>query len=328
MFFNFVGENMSHFTLMVFGDNVDEQLEPFAEQTDNPKYTVFNDTEDEDLEEYQNKTLRVKFLPNGERTNEYDERFKVYGKNFDSSFVFPEGTETKEMKFCEYYTTFENYKEHWCGGSERDSIKNRYGYWRNPNAKWDWYSLGGRWTGFFKPKQGTSGELGRSGAFDNQPKAGWVDTIRLGDIDLDGMIAEARKDANLEYDKVEHIIAGRELPSWEKTVAKYDKDYQKAREEYNNHPMVLAFNEAKIHVWSGLHETYKGSREEYVKSWEDNVLVPFAILKDGQWHERGEMGWFGAVSDEKDCGEWQFEVRKMLSELDPNTIVSLMDCHI
>ena len=37
----------------------------------------------------------------------------------------------------------------WCGQENRDPKTGRYGYWRNPNAKWDWYSTGGRWAGHF-----------------------------------------------------------------------------------------------------------------------------------------------------------------------------------
>lgn len=32
------------------------------------------------------------------------------------------------------------------GDGEFDKEMNDYGYWENPNAKWDWYVIGGRWS--------------------------------------------------------------------------------------------------------------------------------------------------------------------------------------
>jgi hypothetical protein len=55
-------------------------------------------------------------------------------------------------------TDFEEYAREWHGRTER-MIPNRFGYWQNPNAKWDWYEVGGRWAGF-KLNFGRRGGLG------------------------------------------------------------------------------------------------------------------------------------------------------------------------
>ena len=49
-----------------------------------------------------------------------------------------------------YPDGFDSFIKDWAG-HEKDE-NGRYGYWENPNAKWDWYKLGGRWTGLFKLK--------------------------------------------------------------------------------------------------------------------------------------------------------------------------------
>lgn len=41
-------------------------------------------------------------------------------------------------------------------------------YRDNPNAKWDWYSLGGRWSGMIKVKKGKYGQHGSPGVFKNK----------------------------------------------------------------------------------------------------------------------------------------------------------------
>jgi len=37
-----------------------------------------------------------------------------------------------------------------------DEAAGKNGYWCNPEAKWDWYSTGGRWDGLLKLKDGTT----------------------------------------------------------------------------------------------------------------------------------------------------------------------------
>ena len=60
-----------------------------------------------------------------------------------------------------------------------------------------------------------------------------------------------------------------------------------------------------------------------------NDLTTFAVIKDGKWYEKGEMGWWGAcVSNEKDKEVWYKEFHKILEEQDPETLLTLVDCHI
>jgi hypothetical protein len=53
----------------------------------------------------------------------------------------------------------------------------------NPQSKWDWWSVGGRWTGFYKLREGATGMMGVSGAFGNAPEPGHVDVAQKGSID-------------------------------------------------------------------------------------------------------------------------------------------------
>lgn len=53
------------------------------------------------------------------------------------------------------------------------------------DPKWDWYSLGGRWSGYFKAKDINKIFLGTPGVFDNVPANGYGDAMEKGNIDLD-----------------------------------------------------------------------------------------------------------------------------------------------
>lgn len=59
----------------------------------------------------------------------------------------------------------------------------------NPNSKWDWYQVGGRWTGFFKNKKGAKGKVMQIPEnlknFYRPAKRGHSDIIKVKDVDFD-----------------------------------------------------------------------------------------------------------------------------------------------
>lgn len=64
----------------------------------------------------------------------------------------------------------------------------------------------------------------------------------------------------------------------------------------------------------------------------DKTYTPFAyVTPDGVWHERGKMGWWAIVTDEKDKDEWEYEYKEMIrGYLSPEKEieVTVVDCHI
>lgn len=87
--------------------------------------------------------------------------------------------------------------------------------------------------------------------------------------------------------------------------------------------------------WNGhLHE----SIQSLTKFDNNNVALacelagkyqPFAIVStDGKWHEKGDMGWWGLVSDEKDKDTWVKESESILSSQPEGAMAILVDCHI
>ena len=318
---------MSHFTVIVIGENVDEQLAPYAEQEADPQYLKFNDVEDETLKEFNEKKTKIVLLSDGTKHSEYAEEFRVL-KGFESEYVYPSDAVIYEGHFNELYSDFEEYMSEWHSHKSRDEDTGRYGYWHNPNAKWDWFQIGGRWSGYFKPKAGTTGDLGSPGVFDNKPTEGWVDVIKLKDIDIEGMQEAAVSEANETYDKLESILNGRTLPSWSATVQKHGEDYAAAREEYNNLQVVKDLNKNQFFCMGDLAEIFGPDRASYVHRQKVSVMVPFAVVMNGNWYQKGEVGWFGMSNDEMTQEEWNVQFWNMLSKLDPETTLTLMDCHI
>jgi len=70
------------------------------------------------------------------------------------------------------------------------------------------------------------------------------------------------------------------------------------------------------------------TKEEYIQKAKNKAISTFAVLRDNQWFEKGEMGWWGCVSNEKDQDKWNEEFGKLLSELPDDTLLTIVDCHI
>lgn len=59
-----------------------------------------------------------------------------------------------------------------------------------------------------------------------------------------------------------------------------------------------------------------------------DIIPTFAVLKDGHWYEKGHMGWWACVSEEKAAKKWDAEFRSLLKGLKDDTELVLVDCHI
>lgn len=155
---------MSHFAVAVIlpdGACLDDLLAPYQENNtgDCPKqYLEFVDVEAEHREDYDTETIRKVKTPDGRLLWPWDEEFRVpgtFGLGSDTHRV-PEGAgyEEVDIKASELYPTFESYMEEYCDYDSRDPETGKYGYWENPNKKWDWWEIGGRYSNWFKTKDG------------------------------------------------------------------------------------------------------------------------------------------------------------------------------
>lgn len=335
---------MSHFTVLVVGD-VDEQLRPFQENNmlDCPEeFLEFNDTEDKYLKEYQEKGVGKVRLEDGTFVLPWDEQFRVKGKmgmGSDTHKV-PEHLEEVTCYFKDTYKTFEEFVDKWHGVEERDPKTGRYGYWENPNAKWDWYEVGGRWPGLLRIKSGGAKisepqhgalEVMFSGHSDSELKEfeeNQVDSALCGDVDWDYLRKINSEEAGEQYDKVIEANGGpiENFISWKEIRdEKYPDNIDKAKDEYNKQDSVVKTKD--VIRWRDDLEDYMVSREEYCqKAYNQNLT--FAILHNGQWWEKGEMGWWGCVRNEKDDDTVSNEYWDIISKIGPEEVVTVVDCHI
>jgi hypothetical protein len=271
---------MSHFVVLVLdtldGESVESQLEPFGQ----------------DNEAYYRRDIEVEASEvKAEAESIIKELLKRIEKNPDEWHI-KTSTEYKQLfdkgEYAEIVTRY--------NGWSVDEDGNMYSEY-NPDCRWDWYEVGGRWSGFFKFKPNHKDTPVISGHFSQTPeeveklrKAGRTDVATVKEIDWEGMRQEARETA---------------IKTWEKYG-----------EQKGKNDGLFIYDIRK-----------DDTKESYVKR--HSSIAPFAVLHDGEWSERGSMGWFGMVSDEDDKWEEQFDALvEMLIKKHPLMEITAVDCHI
>lgn len=313
---------MSHFTVLVIGPNPEKQLEPYDESIE--------------VDKYQRK------LVSEEDKKSFLETYTTPSTDRDYAEMSEEDAEAnKLLSFDELY---EKYGEDWNG---HEWEKNEAGEWAefstyNPKSKWDWFQLGGRWTGFFKVKEGADGEVGDFSLVSaRRAKEGWADQLLKRDIDFEGMRKVAEDEARERYNEVLAIFEG-VIPkvehSWKSIIDENNPlfntlDIDEKRKFFHAQPALLKVKEVQKNKenqeklgWFFDVEEFQCTVEEYIQRARNSAISSFALVKDGVWYEKGEMGWWAHVSNEKN--NWDEEFTKLLDEVSDDTMLSLYDCHI
>jgi hypothetical protein len=216
----------------------------------------------------------------------------------------------------------------------------------NPDSKWDWYTVGGRWMGYFKLKpeamdRAAPAELGFPGAFGNEPKND-ADVVLRGDVDAEAMRAESGEKAGQRWDRAQKIFKGTPVPeAWRTILERHPGDPDAARQEYGKQKRVRAVREhdekaRKESRWEDALLGFDGdigsfsvSREEFVQRARDNAICPYAYLVEGEWFAPGEMGWWGQSTDDTDDqARFARAFNEMFDALPEDTVLTLVDCHI
>lgn len=209
---------MSHFVGLCFGDNWEDNLDRYYEGLEVDPYLEY--TKEEAIDEVKSKRAlnyesAIRALQREDLT---DNQKEYYQSIIDKGLFISYEDAWKEIEDWGYEI------------DENENLMSTY----NPESKWDWYSVGGRWCGFLH-----------------------------------------YKDAD---------------PGFEKT------------------------NEAYIHELD----------MDYLLEH-----VPFCfVTEDGEWKEKGEMGWWGSVSNEKPEDSWKQQFVDYVKSLDSDCLVTVVDFHI
>lgn len=156
----------------------------------------------------------------------------------------------------------------------------------NPDSKWDWYQVGGRWDGaIMHLKDGT-----------------FVNHAQVKDIDF----------SPAPLDEAEAAYFKR---FWEINVEGAEPDNDTERGRY-----VSIYNKNYYLERFGTLENFISFQQSF---------YTHAFVLDGEWYECGKMGWFGMDDSTKDSTDaYREKLREVLSKLDPEDYITIVDCHI
>jgi len=182
----------------------------------------------------------------------------------------------------------------------------------NPKSKWDWYSIGGRFS----------------------------DGLELTDEGIDeaiksydhGWFGQASKEEQIEYVKYADSAPIKYI-KWLTALSQEEKDELRRWWEINVEGNELRKGEKKdkYFFWNPdwFRRRYKDA-DTYIKLNETTRF--FAVLTpDGEWHAPSNMGWFVCTDGEpEDELKWDLEFYDnfIKPNLDSDLICTVVDCHI
>ena len=260
---------MSHFLALVIGQDWEEQLAPYQENTmgDCPKeYLEFFDMTEETILDYQGSAPGV-FTEDGEFLFQWDDRVKKLGLK----------DKVTDILFTQSFPDFDTFVRKYCC-YKLDPIYKKYGVWQNPNAKWDWYEPGGRWDDYFKVK----------------PNVELSTSLLAKDINWKAMKDEKVKTATAQ---------------WEQFIQWLTQDPELRDPDI---PFILNVRAADTNIEIG-YESFSDFMSH------ETSTAPFVYVHKGVWYER-------SMEEEQDV--WGSQFQTMLDSLDPNELVTVVDCHI
>ena len=272
---------MSHFAVVVFGENVDEKMEHYWEldlSQDEAKEdyrACFEDETSKIKEEFKTGTCTMCELSDGRFVPTWSDEGKKVGC-------------TKEVPIHRLYKDWKEFAVKEYGYVVDDD---RCGYYHNPNAKWDWFVIGGRWRGYFMCKQNPLYPMdivltkndSLFGENDEELSEKACDIIRKCDIDI-----EAMQKVSVEF---------------------AEKSWKEARSNKQNR---------------FIHNVKNGvTLREHLEDARQNTMLPYAFIDiDGEWFERDGM--FGMSNEDG----WRKTFMDYFNSVPDDTLLTAVDCHI
>lgn len=296
---------MSHYSVLVIGENIEEQLARFNENLEIPRYVEYTKEElikkeKESIEQYKNGVYAsyledpIKYAQDATNQN----HLKYLREDFPKKLT---------MSDEEIYELAIRYYDSEDIGPDGEVYSNY-----NPDSKWDWYQIGGRFGGEIAIKDGVEiDEYDSFGYFldedeleNNTTKDFRVDSAHKKYIDFTKM---HRTEENYN-DAIRY---------WELVV-----EGDEPKNEIENDIIKFSFYKPQYFI-----ERYK-NKETYAKC--NSSFKTWAVLKDDVWYEKGSMGMF-AMSDEThdEAVDWDLNFYdRFIKDLPEDTLLTIVDCHI
>lgn len=209
----------------------------------------------------------------------------------------------------------------------------------NPESKWDWYQLGGRWTDYFRYREGCGDEVmlgSPSLVSDHRAGAGSCDGGPKFALDLDALRDAKESEARETYAKFRSLVAGTpDMVPWRVLTEKITEGgytIEDARREYRDQPRVRAIKASEDFRWYDTDDLEELARplDSYLFRARARAVPGYAtVTADGRWMAPGRMGWWGVSTDEDGdrIGYWE-AANAYIESLPDDIWLIALDCHI
>lgn len=220
----------------------------------------------------------------------------------------------------------------------------------NPESKWDWWVIGGRWRNSLHAKPGVDASclvLSEAHYTEEYLKPGdeiqkWAPNKGLRCdggpkwlLDFESMRTEAEAKAHAQFDRWLKVTDGTpHAEPWSHFYGLFqlgELTIDQARGLYRGQPRVEALDKDEDLRWhDNPIEEFGLGREEYVLTARRDAVPGYALITlDRQWMAPGHMGWFGMSSDGPgERGAYKVEANRYLDALADDVLIVQIDCHI
>jgi hypothetical protein len=278
-------------------------------------------------------STRVQFVPEGWTEVEVKATdmmtFAEFVRDWHSYEAVPESAtpDYEEAHSHGYFVTNE--------AGEVTKVIRRY----NPAGYWDWYEVGGRWSGELRVLDPSEAVAAQDHWTGEAPEDGY-DICRRGNLDVQHMrqtcsgrrrewINEIAGKAGVGLEVVEamlHLHRGihakwLELPEPRPRGREYDEWLAGSVPDGETLGKVVtaSFNTPELKDGQSL--------EEFIN--DVFPLATHAVIREGKWIQASRMGMFASQHDETMSAEtWSATMWKMVEELPEDHWVTIVDCHV
>ena len=207
---------------------------------------------------------------------------------------------------------------------------------RNPDAKWDWWAVGGRWNGYFSYRAEFARDVihGEPGLGSGKSAPLHCDGGPKRALDLAALRDEKAAEARKTYAEFHALIAGTpKAKSWASFRADLDAKrltIEEARILYREQPAIQALDGTDFRWHNDPLDEFSLPESLYVERQKARAVPGFATLTmDGRWMAPGRMGWFAMSTDTEDSriGYWA-AANAYIDSLPDDAYLVAVDCHI
>jgi hypothetical protein len=211
------------------------------------------------------------------------------------------------------YPTLEDVAKNYYGYNYHEDQK-AYGYWANPDTKWDWFVIGGRFSDMLPRKTENGVEM--------------VDVVACGDLDIDQLNVDTDKAIVKWWEEYQQFIEEKDSENKDMGIDWYiSSDLQDMGLIKCIKPRVFIDGDWTGGEWDEQPVTLEQLQTEYRYFFE---FCTWAVLDKDGWYTKGEMGWWGmseATPESRKEFAYNYMEKFILNEK-PDTVLVVVDCHI